>query len=55
MYVEQGEYIEDLADAAGLRVLVHNQTETPFPEDEGLSVSPGRLTSIALHRVYMNK
>ena len=51
LYVEQDEYIESLSDAAGMRILVHNQTEMPFPEDEGFSVSPGSKTSVGLGKV----
>ncbi len=53
LYVEQDEYIESLSDAAGMRILVHNQTEMPFPEDAGFSVSPGSKTSVALSKVVI--
>ena len=49
--VEQYDYLGDIADAAGFRVIIHNQTDFPFPEDEGFSVQPGSLTSVAIDRV----
>ncbi|KAI0240234.1 Amiloride-sensitive sodium channel subunit alpha [Lamellibrachia satsuma] len=51
MYIEQDQYIPSISDAAGVRVIVHNQTEMPFPEDAGFSVTPGHKTSVALRRV----
>jgi len=34
--VDQDEYIGELAESAGLRVVVHDQKRMPFPEDEGM-------------------
>jgi len=51
LYVEQDEYSSVLSDAAGVRVIVHNQTEMAFPEDAGFSVNPGHKTSVALSKV----
>lgn len=39
----------------GIKVIVHNQSVTPMPLDEGLDVSPGSTTNIAISRVYLNK
>ena len=35
----------------GIVITVHNQTEMPFPEDEGISVSPGTKANVAIKRV----
>ena len=43
---DQDEYVGDLTDGAGIRVVVHNQTDMPFPEDESVAVLPGTLTYI---------
>ncbi|KAI0240232.1 Amiloride-sensitive sodium channel subunit alpha [Lamellibrachia satsuma] len=51
MYIEQDEYSAALSDAAGVRLIVHNQTEMPFPEDTGFSITPGHKTSVALSKV----
>ena len=51
LFVEQFEYIESLSDAAGVRVVVHNQSMMPFPEDDGFSVSPGTKTTVGIRKV----
>ena len=43
---DQDQYVGDLTEGAGIRVVVHNQTDMPFPEDESITVSPGTLTYI---------
>lgn len=51
MFIQQNEYIGDLAEAAGMRLVIHNRTYMPFPEDEGFSVMPGTITYVGLTRV----
>ena len=51
MNIEQDQYLGDMTDAAGIRLVVHPQTRMPFPEDEGISIGPGRLTSVGLKMV----
>ena len=51
LYIDQFAYIGDLADTAGVRVLIDSHGAMPFPEDLGLSVSPGFETSIGIHLV----
>ena len=51
LFVEQFEYLKSVSDAAGVRLVVHNQTSMPFPEDDGISISPGTKTSVGLRRV----
>ena len=60
LFVEQEEYIRELSNAAGIRILVHNDTRMPFPEDEGFSVAPGVKTSIGIklvciHNIYVER
>jgi len=43
---DQEQYVGDLTEGAGIRVVVHNQTDMPFPEDQSVAVSPGTLTYI---------
>ncbi|KAI0207077.1 Degenerin unc-8 [Lamellibrachia satsuma] len=50
LFVEQFEYLESLSDAAGVRLVVHNQTSMPFPEDDGISISPGTKMFVGLRR-----
>ena len=49
--LEQSEYIGELADRAGARIVVHDQAKMPFPDEEGISVSPGTATEIGLRKV----
>ena len=49
--MEQFEYVESLSDAAGVILVVHNHTSMPFPEDDGISISPGTKTFVGLIRV----
>lgn len=48
LYINQAEYIKDVAETAGVRVTVHDQTNMPFPEDNGISTAPGTLSSIGM-------
>ena len=54
LYVQQDEYIHPLTPAAGVRMVVHDQNEMPFPEDDGISIAPGLETSVALKKVRNN-
>ena len=52
--VEAKEYIGDLAESVGVRVVVHPQDRMPFPEDEGISAAPGELTYVAISMVRIS-
>ena len=49
--IEQEDYVKEVGDTAGIRLVVHPQNRMPFPEDEGITVSPGHSTSIGLRQV----
>ncbi len=51
LFVEQHEYMAMLTDAAGIRLMIHNQSVMPFPEDLGLSIRPGTKTFVGMKRV----
>ena len=53
MNVEQNEYLPNITAKAGVRVVIHPQTQFPFPEDVGVDVSVGMSTSIGLKKVYL--
>ncbi|XP_022110548.1 amiloride-sensitive sodium channel subunit beta-2-like [Acanthaster planci] len=55
LFVEQTEYVRGLQNSAGLKVFISGQNQVPFPEDRGIIVSPGRETSIALHKVRIDR
>ena len=38
-------------DGVGFRVLVHPQSQMPFPNEEGISIAPGLFTYIGLTTV----
>ena len=49
--INQSNYVSQAGDIAGLRVIVLSQNQIAFPEDEGITVSPGYFTSIGLNMV----
>ena len=49
--INQHEYVKESGDTAGVVVVIRPQNQMPFPEDDGIIVSPGRATSIALTQV----
>jgi hypothetical protein len=51
--IGQGNYVKDAGDTAGMRMVVHTGTRMPFPEDEGITISPGHSTSIGLQKVEL--
>ncbi|XP_041464722.1 degenerin deg-1-like isoform X3 [Lytechinus variegatus] len=55
LYIQQSEYISSLQPSAGLRLLVHDQNEMPFPEDQGINLAPGAHASVGLSMVYLER
>ena len=49
--IHQDQYIKSVGEAAGLRVLVTSQNKMPFPEEEGLHIQPGQITSMGIRQV----
>jgi hypothetical protein len=49
--IEENEYLGELTEEAGVRVLLHEPGVTPFPYEEGFSVAPGMATSVGLTKV----
>ena len=52
--VDQASYIGELSQSAGLRVVIHDTHRMPYPEDEGILVSPGSLTYLGVTMVIIN-
>ena len=46
--------MKEVGDTAGLRVVVHPQDRMPFPEDEGITVATGYVTSVGLRQVLFS-
>ncbi|ESO09380.1 hypothetical protein HELRODRAFT_168361 [Helobdella robusta] len=53
--VEQENYIGEISQSAGLRVVVHDPKRMPFPEDEGILVPPNALTHIGVTMIKTKK
>ena len=51
LFTEIHEYIPRLAGSTGFKVVVHDQNQVPFPEEEGFHVSSGFKTLIGAKRV----
>lgn len=51
--VRQDEYVAEAGDIAGVQVVVSPQNYMAFPEDEGITVSPGHETTMAITQVSL--
>lgn len=49
--IHQEEYMLNRGDVAGIKVVVHDQHTMPFPVDEGVTITPGRATTVAVSKV----
>nr|XP_006813343.1 PREDICTED: degenerin mec-10-like [Saccoglossus kowalevskii] len=55
LYIEEKEYISDLQESSGVRIVIHDQNEMPFPEDDGFMAAPGFLTSVGLRMIKVTR
>jgi len=53
--IQQYEYLKQTGDTAGAVVVLRPQNQMPFPEDDGIIVSPGHGTSIAITQVWAQR
>ena len=53
--IGQDEYVPAVGDTAGMRMVVHPQYRMPFPEDEGIMISPGMSTQVGIKEVRDGK
>ena len=49
--LEQEEYARLESETAGVRIVVKDQGEMPFPAEEGISLPPGFSAQIGLRKV----
>ena len=49
--IEQEEYVREVGEVAGARLVVHAPSHVPFPEDEGITLHPGTITFVATTQV----
>lgn len=52
--VQQNEYVAQVGDVAGIRVVVLPQNQVAYPEDDGITVSPGHFTYLAITQVSLS-
>ncbi|XP_069098634.1 amiloride-sensitive sodium channel subunit gamma-2-like [Pleurodeles waltl] len=55
LFIQQIEYVRDMTHAAGIRLLIHDQSQMPFPEDEGVNIPPGAETEIGMMKVHIKR
>ncbi|XP_031573625.1 amiloride-sensitive sodium channel subunit gamma-2-like [Actinia tenebrosa] len=55
LYVKQEEYVDQLSQEAGYRIVISPQGEMPFPFEEGISVAPGQSMSIGIRKVVIKR
>ena len=49
--IDQRNYVSTAGNVAGVRVVILPQNQIAFPEDEGVTVSPGYSTFIGMKEV----
>ena len=54
LYLEQDEYMVNFTETAGFRVLLLDQLQMPFPEEEGFNIPPGMLTAAGFRQVQIS-
>ena len=55
LFIEQRQYIKELSEEAGVKVVIVDGKQHPFPFQEGMAVAPGSATAIALRKVRGTK
>ena len=55
LFIEQDEYIKELSEEAGVKVVLVDSKQHPFPFQEGVAVSPGAATAIALRKEVIKR
>nr|XP_015222677.1 PREDICTED: amiloride-sensitive sodium channel subunit gamma-like isoform X3 [Lepisosteus oculatus] len=55
LFIQQTEYVKDITHSAGIRLLIHDHSATPFPEDEGVNIPPGTETDIGMMKVEIQR
>ena len=53
LFIETAQYVPEVSQAAGARIVIHNQGEMPFPDEDGINLVPGFSTSVGVRRVYI--
>ena len=51
---QQAEYMDGITTTAGFKVVIHDPKVMPFPEDQGISISPGFESSVGIRVVSIS-
>ena len=52
LYLNVDDYIMELSDGSGIRVVIHDQHVMPLPEEDGFDISPDQKTSVEITKVH---
>ncbi|XP_071851417.1 epithelial sodium channel subunit beta-like isoform X1 [Apostichopus japonicus] len=55
LFIENPEYVGLLTEESGVRMAIHPRNSYPYPEDIGISLAAGFLTSIGLRQVELKR
>ncbi|GFO34209.1 amiloride-sensitive sodium channel subunit gamma [Plakobranchus ocellatus] len=55
LFINQDEYVANLATEVGARIVIHKRGSMPFPEDKGVTVMPGHATSIGMKQMQFSR
>ena len=53
LFIETAQYVPEVSQAAGARIVIHNHGEMPFPDEDGINLVPGFSTSVGVRRVLI--
>lgn len=51
LFIDSNQYVSELSHAAGARIVIHDQDELAFPDEEGINALPGISTSVGVRKV----
>ena len=54
LFIDSDQYIPQLSHASGARIVIHDQDELAFPDEEGINALPGISTSVGVRKVKDN-
>ena len=51
LFVNEDQYLPEMIDKVGVRVVIHNQSDVAFPEQDGFSIPPGMASFVGITKV----
>lgn len=55
VFLENHEYIEGITTGKGIHVVIHELKTLPFPDDEGIAISPATQTILGMKQVQIER